>query len=173
MKTVLSLVLSLIVSSVFSQDIKLIETEVYKLYDQYTQNRKHIIKPRTELDSLAFCQLMYLETLECVNSITHQNPDSKLKTFSMRVDNYFINTMGEKFSEVISGYWTGNGKYIDEKNVCQILFQGLLKSPPHKKILDDRRFINCSFRVCRINNGGFILIGVFSTNEVFFFREKG
>jgi hypothetical protein len=173
MKTIFFIVFSLIVSSVFSQDTKLIEYEVYKLYDQYSKKRKHIIKPRTELDSLAFCQLRYLKTLDRVNSITHENPDPKLKTFSMRVNNYFINTMDERFSEVISGYWIGSGKYIDEKNVSRILFQSLLESPPHKKILDNRRFVNCSFKVCRIDNGGFILIGVFSTNEVFFFREKG
>ena len=170
MKTILSFIFIFFVGVSFSQDVKLIELEVNKLYEQYSKKRNHVIKTRLELDTLAFCQLRYLETLTDVNDITHQNPDPKFKTFNMRVNNYFINLMGEYFAEVISGSWRGNGNYIDEKNVAQVLFNNLLTSPPHKKILDSRKFINYTFKSSRLENGSFVLIGVFSSNEIFFWR---
>ena len=138
--------------------------------DPNSIKRNHVIKTRLELDTLAFCQLKYLETLTDVNDITHQNPDPKFKTFTMRVDNYFINLMDESFSEVISGSFKGNGNYIDEKSVAQVLFNALVGSPAHKKILDSRKFINYTFKSSRLENGSFILIGVFSSNELFFWR---
>ena len=128
MKTILSFIFIFFVSISFSQDVKLIELEVNKLYEQYSKKGNHVIKTRLELDTLAFCQLRYLETLTDVNDITHQNPDPKFKTFTMRVHNYFINTMGESFSEVISGSYKGNGNYIDEKSVAKVLFNALLVS---------------------------------------------
>jgi hypothetical protein len=58
------------------------------------------------------------------------------RTLNSRVNNYFINLMGEYFAEVISGSWKSNGNYIDEKSVAQVLYNTLLGSPAHKKILD-------------------------------------
>jgi hypothetical protein len=170
MKTLLSFIFIFFVGVSFSQDVKLIELEVNKLYEQYSKKRNHVIKTRLELDTLAFCQLRFLETLTDVNDITHQNPDPKFKTFNMRVNNYFINLMGEYFAEVISGSYKGSGNYIDEKSVAKVLFNALLGSPAHKKILDSRKFINYTFKSSRLENGSFILIGVFSSNEIFFWR---
>ena len=57
MKTILSFIFIFFVSISFSQDVKLIELEVNKLYEQYSKKRNHVIKTRLELDTLAFCQL--------------------------------------------------------------------------------------------------------------------
>jgi hypothetical protein len=51
-----------------------------------------------------------------------------------------------------------------------VLFNALLGSPAHKKILDSRKFINYTFKSSRLENGSFVLIGVFSSNEIFFWR---
>ena len=169
MKNIL-LIIFMIPTLCFSQDIKLIESRVCELYKNYTKKKNINIELRTELDSLAFCQLRYLSLLENITQMSHKNNKEGYVTFDERVRNYYLYTSQSHFAEVLSAVNRTNKEYGDENKIAEDLFELLLSSPPHKKILDQKINKSYTFRVSKVQNGGFILIGILSGDDFFYLR---
>ena len=165
------LILLFISSACIGQDIKLIENKVCDLYKTYSKKRGINALVRTELNSLSNCQSRYISTLDSINQVSHETNIEGLQTFHQRVVNFYEHTNGSHFAEVLSAIKKGNGEYGTEDDLAKILFDLLLKSPPHKKILDTRTNKSYSFKVTRVKDGGFVLIGIFSGDESFFIRK--
>jgi hypothetical protein len=163
-------ILIMITNICVGQDIKLVGNKVCELYDVYSKKMHIKANFRTELDSLSFCQLRYIITLDNISHISHETNLEGLQTFNQRVINYYEYTNGSHFAEVLSAIKKSNGKYGSEDDLAKTLFDLLLKSPPHKKILDKRINKSYSFKVTKVKDGGFVLIGVFSGDETFFWR---
>ena len=161
----------LITNICVGQEIKLIESKVCDLYSNYCKKRNIKAVVRTELDSLSNCQSRYIITLDNVSQISHETNLEGLQTFHQRVINYYEYTNGSHYAEVLSAIKKSNGEYGTEDDLAKILFDLLLKSPPHKKILDKRINKSYSFKVTKVKDGGFVLIGVFSGDEIFFIRK--
>jgi hypothetical protein len=153
------------------QDPKSIEKKVCELYNTYSKKKYIKANVRGELDSLSLCQLKYLSSLDSVMQLSHTNNFDGLQTFDKRVQHYYINVSQSHFAEDLSGFYKGDGNYGSEDKIANKLFDTLLGSPPHKKILDKRINKSYSFKVTRSKDGAWILIGVFSGDEIFFFRE--
>jgi hypothetical protein len=163
-------ILIMITNICVGQDIKLVGNKVCELYDVYSKKRHIKANFRTELDSLSFCQLRYIITLDNISQISHETNLEGLQTFHQRVINYYEYTNGSHFAEVLSGFYLSSGNYGNEDEIAKELFGILLSSPPHKKILDKIINKSYSFKVTRVKDGGYVLIGVFSGDETFFFR---
>jgi hypothetical protein len=161
----------LITNVCFGQDIKLIEDKVCDLYNVYSKKRQINASVRTELDSLSFCQLRFLSSLDSVTGLSHTNNFDGLQTFHQRVIHFYLYTNQSHFAEVLSGFHLSSGNYGNEDEIAKELFGILLSSPPHKKILDKRINKSYSFKVTRVKDGGYVLIGVFSGDETFFIRK--
>lgn len=164
------LILLFINSFCVGQDVKIIENKVCELYKTYSKKRGINAIVRTELDSLSFCQVKYLSSLENISQMSHTTNLKGLESFDQRVFFFYKHTSQSHFAEVLSGFHKGDNKYGNEDELAKKLFELLLSSPPHKKILDKRINKSYTFRVTRTSNGGFILIGVFSGDETFFLR---
>lgn len=160
----------LITNICFCQDIKLIEGKVCELYNVYSKKRHINASVRTELDSLSFCQLRFLSSLNSVTNLSHTNNFEGLQTFHQRVIHFYLYTNQSNFAEVLSGFHKSGGNYGNEDEIAKELFDILLSSPPHKKILDRRINKSYSFKVTRAKDGGYVLIGVFSGDETLFLR---
>lgn len=164
------LILLFISSICIGQDIKVIEDKVCELYKIYSKKRGINAIVRTELDSLSFCQVKYLSSLENISQMSHTTSFEGLESFDQRVIYFYQYTSQSHFAEVLSGFYKGDNNYGNEDELAKKLFELLLSSPPHKKILDKRINKSYTFRVTRTLNGGYILIGVFSGDETFFLR---
>lgn len=169
MKTILFIFL-FICSTCVGQDIKLVENKVCELYKTYSKKRGINPIVRTELDSLSFCQVRHLSSLDSISQVSHKTNLEGLETFDQRVIHFYEYTNGSHFAEVLSAFYRSNNNYGSEDEMAKKLFELLLSSPPHKKILDKRINKSFTFRVCRIKNGGFVLIGVFSGDDSFYMK---
>lgn len=159
-----------ITSFSFGQDVKVIENKVCELYKTYSKKRGINAIVRTELDSLSFCQVRYLSSLENISQMSHTTSFEGLESFHQRVIYFYQYTNESHFAEVLSGFYKGDNNYGNEDEIAKKLFGLLLSSPPHKKILDKRINKSYTFRVTRTLNGSYILIGVLSGDETFFLR---
>ena len=164
-------ILFFINSICIGQDFKSIELEVCNLYSNYCVKRKVKAVVRTELDSLAYSQLNYISTLDSIQQVSHTNNIVGLETFNQRVRHFYNYTNQQNhYAEVLSSWYTKSENYGTEKEIAKKLFDILLSSPPHKKILDKRTNKSFSFKLTKVKNGGYVLIGVFSGNSDFFIR---
>jgi hypothetical protein len=159
-----------ITSFSFGQDVKVIENKVCELYKTYSKKRGINAIVRTELDSLSYCQVRYLSSLENISQMSHTTNFEGLESFHQRVIYFYQYTNESHFAEVLSGFYKGENNYGNEDEIAKKLFGLLLSSPPHKKILDKRINKSYTFRVTRTLNGSYILIGVLSGDETFFLR---
>jgi len=166
------LILLFFSSNCIGQNLKLIELEVCNLYSNYCKKRNVKAVVRTELDTLAQSHLNYLSTLDSIQQVSHTSTIEGLETFNQRIINLYNYTNQSSFAEVLSSWYSGSGKYGTEKDIAEKLFNLLLSSPPHKKILDERTNKSFSFKVSNVKNGGYVLIGVFSGDDFFYLRKN-
>jgi hypothetical protein len=173
MKSIITLILICLTTLTKSQSPLLTELEVNKLYIQFYKKLRGLEpKPRTELDSLTLIQQKHFLTLDSISQINHENPQPKFKTFDNRVNYYYLYINESYFSEVLSSIYRSNQKYGTEQELAKTLFKLLLESPSHKKILQNREIKSFNFKLTKLKSGAWNLIGVFSSDETFFPKER-
>jgi len=166
----LFLILLFLSSTCIGQDLKLIEMEVCNLYSNYCKKRGVKAIERFELGTLAQSHLNYLSTLDSIQQVSHTSNIEGLETFDQRIRQSYYYTNQSNFSEVLSSWYFRSRKYGNEKDIANKLFNLLLSSPPHKKILNERTNKSFCFKVTNVKNGGFVLIGVFSGDDSFYMK---
>lgn len=164
------LILLFLSSTCVGQDLKLIEMEVCNLYSNYCKKRGVKAIERVELGTLAQSHLNYLSTLDSIQQVSHTSNIEGLETFDQRIRQSYYYTNQSNFSEVLSSWYLSSKKYGNEKDIANELFNLLLSSPPHKKILNERTNKSFCFKVTNVKNGGFVLIGVFSGDDSFYMK---
>jgi hypothetical protein len=158
MKTLTTLILSIISLCVFSQDTKLIELEFNKLYESYCKTRL-IKRERSDLlDSLIIVQVDYLSTFTVDSQLTHNNTDLRYLTFSHRLSHF----LGEIVlgGEVCAVVYDPTIKKRTEKDIAKELFTNLCNSPPHKSIMMSRKLQLYQFGIGKYKDGSIFVVGV-------------
>jgi len=158
MKTLTTLILSIISLCVFSQDTKLIELEFNKLYESYCKTRS-IKRERSDLlDSLIIVQVDYLSTFTVDSELTHNNTDLRYLTFSHRLSHF----LGEIVlgGEVCAVVYNPKIKKQTEKDIAKELFTNLCNSPPHKSIMMSRKLQLYQFGIGKYKDGSIFVVGV-------------
>lgn len=158
MKTLTTLILSIISLCVFSQDTKLIELEFNKLYESYCKTRS-IKRERSDLlDSLIIVQADYLSTFTVDSHLTHNNTDLRYLTFSHRISHF----LGEMVlgGEVCAVIHDPSIKKQTEKEIAKRLFTNLCNSPSHKSIMMSRKLTLYQFGIGKYKDGAIFVVGV-------------
>jgi hypothetical protein len=158
MKTLTTLILSIISLCVFSQDTKLIELEFNKLYESYCKTRS-IKRERSDLlDSLIIVQVDYLSTFTVDSELTHNNTDLRYLTFSHRLSHFLGKiVLG---GEVCAVVYDPKIKNRIEKEIAKELFTNLCNSPPHKSIMMSRKLLLYQFGIGKYRDGSIFVVGV-------------
>ena len=158
MKTLTTLILSLISLCVFSQDTKLIELEFNEHDESYCKTRL-IKRERSDLlDSLIIVQVDYLSTFTVDSQLTHNNTDLRYLTFSHRLSHF----LGEIVlgGEVCAVVYDPTIKKRTEKDIAKELFTNLCNSPPHKSIMMSRKLQLYQFGIGKYKDGSIFVVGV-------------
>jgi hypothetical protein len=161
MKTLTTLILSIISLCVFSQDTKLIELEFNKLYESYCKTRS-IKRERSDLlDSLIIVQVDYLSTFTVDSQLTHLNSDSRYFTFEQRERRFLEDTDRMIGGEVCAMIYDPSFfKKQTEKDIAKQLFTNLCNSPSHKSIMMSRKLSIYQFGVGKYKDGAVFIVGV-------------
>lgn len=159
MKKLIFIILFFLVNNLYSQDEKEVEREFILIYKEYCKKIRHNIQSGHFLDTVSLIQLDYLIKLEKDIITHHQINVPKYFSIGDRMFSIYDVHRGTYDEIAIIGNFD---KTVSAKDKAKKIFDSLIGSIGHKKIMTNKNFKYFSFKIKYKPNGVLVGVGVFS-----------